>query len=202
MAATNYDPYSDAYNPYGNYNPYGKSGVQSKTVTSQAEANALNAQGWQLAAYDPIGGDGRGSWTVQRTGPTEQGITQAAIQAMMQGNGPQQAAINRAYAQQQGATTQNMISRGLYNTTVQDAVNRGNVAERNYQLSQTYPTVDQLASLAMAQAQMSGNGGGMYSAAPGILSTMPRVKTNMDVAALAPGTQYITPNGSVMRKPG
>lgn len=46
-------------------------GTQYQTVNDQASANSLNAQGYQVASYTPIGNDGQGQWLMSRTGPSQ-----------------------------------------------------------------------------------------------------------------------------------
>lgn len=41
---------------------------QFQTVNDQASANSLNAQGWALHSYTPIGTDGQGQWVMKRQG--------------------------------------------------------------------------------------------------------------------------------------
>lgn len=68
-------------------------------------------------------------------GAARSGERQAGIQGLISGIGSdQQQLLANQYAKQQGASTQNLISRGLGNTTVVDAVRRGNT--QTYDLAQ------------------------------------------------------------------
>jgi hypothetical protein len=47
---------------------------QFQTVNDQASANSLNAQGWALHSYTPVGTEGQGQWVMKR-----QGINSGAV---------------------------------------------------------------------------------------------------------------------------
>ena len=164
------------------------------TVTSQAEANALNAQGAQQVGHSPAAdGKSDGTYIMRVKGKdpalVQQQLAQLAAQQAELGKAAQEKQyadmldtvdslgstgreiIKRNYADLGAQTNQNLISRGLTNSTIAANAQRGVMQDQTFaqnaleqQLQQqrlgvisqqniTYPSLDQIGALALQAAQ-------------------------------------------------
>lgn len=134
-------------------NLLGSVGPQYKTVNDQGSANALNAQGYQVASYTPSGTEGGGTWLMQRMGLNSGDITGKLIGGYLDqyNQAPQPVVfdakmfdpaeiyktgestsrdINDAAARQAAKLQQSAVSRGLTNNSAIVSLARGVEADR------------------------------------------------------------------------
>jgi hypothetical protein len=112
-------------------------GPNYKTATSQGEANALNAQGYQLVPGGTTErADGSGTWTMYQMGPSPTKITNSllgryvdmynAVPGDMASLGASQSReIDENAARMAAAANQSATSRGLTNNSALFSIQRG-----------------------------------------------------------------------------
>jgi len=159
----------------------GSIGANYKTVNSQAEANALNAQGYQLA---PGGvtekADGSGTWTLYQMGPSATKITRGLLGNYVDAynNADSEFAalgmsasrdINEGAQKTSASLTQSAMSRGLSNNSAIMSLQRGvevdrarsqvalNDSLRRQALDYKNSYLDKIGDLSLALTQLNQN---------------------------------------------
>lgn len=191
-------------------NVLGSVGPQYTTVNDQGSANALNAQGYQVASYTPSGTEGGGTWLMQRMGPNAGDITKTLLGQYIDAYnfGPQQIAglgataaqdINEAAARQSASMQQSAMSRGLTNNSAIASLARGVEADRvrsqialtdslrRQALDYQFTTLDKIGDLALGLSQLSYTGQPSTPASQALTPTVQPRTANPKVNNFIPG---------------